>query len=77
MEDLDATAGDDERPGSATARDGDEPVVRSFDTVDDHDANLLVHLEELAARTDTCIGDMNLTRPSLKHLSDENAPMAE
>lgn len=64
VEDLDATAGDDERKATATVRDGDEPVVRSFDSVEDHDADLLVRLEQLTERADTSIGDIAILVPT-------------
>ena len=64
IDDLDATATDDERQDTATTREGDEPTVAAFDTIEDHDTELLVLLEALAARADTGLGDVAILVPT-------------
>ncbi len=70
IDDLDSTATDDEREDTATTREGDEPILASFDTVEDHDAELLVQLEELAARPDTGLGDVAILVPTNRLAKD-------
>lgn len=64
VDDLETTAGDDERDETAAVREGDDPVVQSFDSVEDHDVELLARLEDLAGRTDTGIGDVAILVPT-------------
>lgn len=80
IDDVDSTATDDERQDTATTtREGDQPTIAAFDTVEDHDAELLVRLEALDARSDTGLGDVAILVPTnrlAKHYESVVAGMA-
>lgn len=81
--DLPFDDGDEELETAAPAeriealRDGPRPAVNRYESVDDHDAELTIHIQDLASREGTDLGDIAVLVPTNQMVRDVERRVGE